>query len=309
MRTKLTKSILFSTLVVISLMANAQQETQHSMYFFNPLLLNPAYAGSQEALQVTGTIRDQWTNLKGSPKTQVVSMHTPLKTESIGLGLTILNDQLGVTKNTGFYGNFAYSLKLNKQNNRLAFGLQAGVDILRQDFSTLKVNDNTDEIYLQAINNTKSLFNLGTGVYYYGKRFYAGASTPRLIKNKITITTDQKALQENHYYFFGGVVVKINPAINMRPSFIIKYVNNAPLSMEANLSFLFYDKLWLGAMYRHKAATGLNVMYNITQNFKIGYAYDYQLTQIQKFSVGSHELMLSYDLRSKAKGFKSPRYF
>ena len=103
--------------------------------------------------------------------------------------------------------------------------------------------------------------------------------------------------------------MQLNPAINMRPSFIVKYVNNAPLSIEGNLSFLFYDKIWIGAMYRHKAAAGLNIMYNINQNLRIGYAYDYQLTSLQNYSQGSHEIMLSYDLRSKAKGFKSPRYF
>ena len=104
-------------------------------------------------------------------------------------------------------------------------------------------------------------------------------------------------------------MIKLNPAINMRPSFIVKYVNNAPLSIEGNLSFLFYDKVWIGAMYRHQAAAGLNIMYNISQNLRIGYAYDYQLTSLQKFSLGSHEIMISYDLRTKAKGFKSPRYF
>ena len=130
-----------------------------------------------------------------------------------------------------------------------------------------------------------------------------------MVKNKINISADQTALQENHYYFFGGVVIKINPAINMRPSFMVKYVNNAPLSIEGNLSFLFYEKIWIGAMYRHQAAAGLNIMYNITENLRMGYAYDYQLTSLQKFSVGSHEIMVSYNLRSKAKGFKSPRYF
>ena len=155
----------------------------------------------------------------------------------------------------------------------------------------------------------KNLFNIGAGLYYYGKRHYIGISTPRLVKNKISLDASQNSLQENHYYLFGGIVVKLNPAINMRPSFIVKYVNNAPLSIEGNLSFLFYEKLWIGAMYRHKAATGLNIMYNISQNLRIGYAYDYQLTSLQKFSVGSHEIMISYDLRSKAKGFKSPRYF
>lgn len=299
--------------VVLLLLVNnimfSQQETQQSMYFFNPVLINPAYSGSQEAIQITGTVRDQWTGLKGAPKTQVLSVHSPLKTENIGIGLTVLNDVLGVTKNTGAYADLAYSIKVNKKNNRLSFGLKLGMDFLRQDFSNLRINDNTDELYTDGFNLKKNLFNAGAGIYYYGNRHYIGLSSPRLVKNKITLSADQQALQENHYYFFGGIVMKINPAINMRPSFIVKYVNNAPLSMEGNLSFLFYDKIWIGAMYRHLAATGLNISYNVNQNFRIGYAYDLQLTSLQKYSQGSHEIMLSYNLKSKAKGFKSPRYF
>ncbi len=295
--------------IIINTRATAQQETQHSMYFFNPVLVNPAYAGSQEALQITATARDQWTGLKGAPKTQVLSLHSPLRTEKIGVGFTVLNDELGVTKNTGVYLDLAYSIKVNKKNNRLAFGVKAGMDFFRQDFSKLRINDNTDELYLDGFSYKKNLFNIGAGIYYYGKRHYLGISTPRLVKNKINLAADQQALQENHYYFFGGIVIKLNPAINMRPSFIVKYVNNAPLSMEGTLSFLFYDKVWIGAMYRHKAAAGLNIMYNVNQNLRIGYAYDYQLTSLQKFSQGSHEIMISYDLRSKAKGYKSPRYF
>lgn len=309
MKNRLNLLALGICFILIHTRATAQQETQHSMYFFNPVLVNPAYAGSQEALQITATARDQWTGLKGAPKTQVLSLHSPLRTEKIGMGFTVLNDELGVTKNTGVYLDLAYSIKVNKKNNRLAFGLKAGMDFFRQDFSRLRINDNTDEIYTDGFNYKKNLFNIGAGIYYYGKRHYLGISTPRLVKNKINLAADQQALQENHYYFFGGIVIKLNPAINMRPSFIVKYVNNAPLSIEGTLSFLFYDKVWIGAMYRHKAATGLNIMYNVNQNFRIGYAYDYQLTSLQKFSVGSHEIMISYDLRSKAKGYKSPRYF
>lgn len=303
------KKIVVILLLAVGIQSYAQQETQHSMYFFNPMLINPAYAGSQEALQVTGTIRDQWTGLKGAPKTQCLTLHSPLKIESLGLGLTVLNDQLGVTNTTGLYGNFAYHIKLNKRNHRLAFGVKAGVDFFKQDFSKLKINDNTDDLYLDGFNYRKNLFNFGAGIYYYGQRFYAGISSPQIIRNKINLTDEQKAVQENHYYFFTGFVVKLNAAINMRPSLIVKYVHNAPLSIDGNLSFLFYEKFWLGAMYRYKAATGLNMMYNINQNLRVGYAYDIQLTALQKFSYGSHEIMLSYDLRSKAKGYKSPRYF
>lgn len=303
------KHLIVVLFILLQVTMSAQQETQHSMYFFNPVLVNPAYAGSQEALQVTGTVRDQWTGLKGAPKTQCLTMHTPLLSENIGIGLTVLNDQLGVTKNTGFYLDLAYSVKLNKKNHRLAFGVKTGLDLFRQDLSALRIQDNTDELYLDNLNYKKNLFNVGAGIYYYGKRFYVGASSPRLLKNKISALADQKALQENHIYFFSGLVFKLNSAVNMRPSVMVKYVNNAPLSIEANLSFLFYEKFWIGAMYRHGAAAGLNVMYLLNQNLKVGYAYDYQLTSLQKFSYGSHELMLSYDLRSKAKGYKSPRFF
>lgn len=296
-------------LLLLSIFGYSQQETQHSMYFFNPVLINPGYAGSQEALVVTGTLRDQWTNFKGAPKTQCLTVHSPLRKENIGLGLTVLNDQLGASKNTSAFADFSYSLRLNQRNHRLVFGLKAGMDYYRTDFSNLRINDPADNIYTGGFNYSKTLFNMGAGLYYYGKRFYAGASTPRMIRNSFNLPSSQKAYQENHYYLFGGIVVKLNSGINMRPSFIVKYVNNAPLSVDGNLSFLFYDKIWAGVMYRHKSAVGANVMFNVSQNFRVGYAYDYTLNTIQNYSAGSHELMLSYDLRSRSKGFKSPRYF
>ena len=95
----------------------------------------------------------------------------------------------------------------------------------------------------------------------------------------------------------------------MRPSFIVKYVNNAPLSIDGNLSFLILEKVWLGAMYRHKSAIGINAMYCLNDKLSIGYAYDFTLNKIQKYSAGSHEIMLSYKFKTKSKGFMSPRYF
>lgn len=288
---------------------HAQQETQQSLYFFNPLLINPSYAGSQEALTAIAVVRDQWTNFKGAPKTQILTVHSPLKKQNIGLGLTVLNDQLGASKNTGAYIDFSYSIRLNSKNHKLVFGLKAGADFYRQDFSNIRIQDNTDNIYLEGFNYSKFLFNTGAGIYYYGKRFYLGASSPRLIKNTMNLPGGQKAVQENHLYGFGGLVVKLNSAVNMRPSFIVKYVPNAPVSIDGNLSFLFYDKVWVGALYRYNSAAGVNAAFYINENFLIGYAYDYTLNQIQRYSAGSHEIMLSYDLKSKSKGFRSPRYF
>lgn len=303
------KIIIFAIVCLFNYTTSAQQEAQYSMYFFNPLLINPGYAGSQEALTATAVVRDQWNGLAGAPKSQCLTVHSPLKKEALGLGLTVLNDVLGPTKNTGGYLDFSYGIKLNKHKDRLVFGLKMGVDYMQRDFSKLRINDQNDNIYLDNFSYNKTLLNVGAGMYYYGKRYYLGVSSPRLVKNKLNLISDQTAIQENHYYAFGGIVVKINPLINMRPSFMIKYVKNAPLSLEGNLSFLINEKVWLGAVYRHNSFMGLNAMYQITPSLKLGYAYDYTLTKLQNYSNGSHELMLSYDLRKMVKGFKSPRYF
>ncbi len=293
----------------IAINCYAQQETQQSMYFFNPSLFNPAYTGSQEALQITGLARNQWIGLKGAPKTQCFTMHSPLRYNNVGLGLTILNDELGVTKNTGIYADMSYRIKLNKKDHQLAFGLRAGVDLFRQDFSTLRINDQNDQLYIDGFNYRNNLFNIGSGLYYYGSRFYFGISCPRMINNNLYSQNNLAVRSENHVYIFGGFVFKLNAAVNIRPSMIVKYVNNIPISLESNLSFLFFEKFWVGAMYRHKSATGFNFMFNINEYLRAGYAYDYQLTELQKFSNGSHELVISYTLKSKSKSFKSPRYF
>ncbi len=288
---------------------NAQQELQMSTYFFNQLYINPAYAGSQKSLVVNATIRDQWTSFKGAPKSQILSMHAPLKKDLIGLGFSIINDKIGARSNKTVALDLSIGVKLNKKNHRLALGLKLGLDVYQTNFNNAKIQDNSEDTYLEGYNYTKVLPNVGAGLYYYGDRFYLGVSSPRILKNSFNLPSGQNALQENHFYFFGGCVIKLNSLVNMRPSVIIKYVNNAPLSIDANLSFLILDKVWIGAMYRYNSALGMNIIYNITERMSVGYAYDYGLNNIQKYSAGSHEIMLSYKFKSKSKGFISPRYF
>lgn len=302
------KKLIIALIFLKSLSNIAQQETQYSMYFFNPLLVNSGYAGSQEALNVTALVRSQWSKIDGAPQSQCLTIHSPLKNEHFGVGLTVLNDKIGALKNSGAHLDFAYNIKVSEKNHRLAFGLKLGIDYFQKNYSNLRIQETNDETFIKSFNYSKTLFNTGFGLYYYGERFYVGVSSPRLIKNKIQIQ-DGNALQENHYYIFGGVVIKLNPLVNMRPSFMIKYVNNSPLSIEGNLSFLIYDKVWLGAMYRYNAFVGANISYVINEKFKIGYAYDYSTNAIQNYGANSHELMLNFSLKTKSKGFKSPRYF
>lgn len=284
----------------------AQQQTQSSLYFFNPMITNPGYAGSQGGVTVTGSIRDQWTGFKGAPKTQALTVHSPIGATQLGAGISVIGDQIGANKTTGIYGNLAYHIRLNSKGHRLALGVKAGVDMYRLNLNDLAVSDNTDGTLLQNMNVSKNLLNIGAGLYYYGEKFYIGASCPQLLSNKINSAT---ATQAQHYYGFAGVVFRLNSLLSLRPSVNVKYVQNAPVSVDANLSLFFNEKIWLGVMYRYNAAAGANIMYQITPKFRIGYAYDYTLNPIQRNTAGSHEFMLSYNFRSFNYGVKSPRYF
>ena len=87
--------MLFLTTLGMSNWVFAQQDAQYTQYMYNPMNVNPAYAGSRDALSIFGMHRTQWVGLEGAPTTNVFSIHTPLKNERLGLGLSIVNDKIG----------------------------------------------------------------------------------------------------------------------------------------------------------------------------------------------------------------------
>jgi len=284
----------------------AQQEAQYSMYMFNPLSVNPAYAGTRDALSIIALYRNQWTGFKGAPKTANFTLHAPIRYTNLALGLSVVNDQIGATQTTSFKGDIAYKIRLNQKKHYLSFGLKTGLDLFTANHLKTQVNDNSDPLYTNL--NNKPLFNVGAGIYYYGKRHYLGFSTPKLMENPYDGKfTDFK--QVKHYYLMGGIVVPLNSVVQMKPSFVAKAVGNAPLSADLNLSFLFYERLWLGGMYRVGESVGANIVLYLNDYLTLGYAYDFTLTPLQRYNSGSHEIMLGFDLNRKNRSFKTPRYF
>ncbi|MEO6305922.1 MAG: type IX secretion system membrane protein PorP/SprF [Bacteroidia bacterium] len=300
-------------LIMMSFLAintSAQQEVQNSFYMFNSSILNPAYAGSRDALSVVLDSRSQWTGWKGAPKTNSFIMHTPLMNESIGVGLNVVSDVIGPTNKTAVFGDFAYRIRLNSNNDRLCFGLRAGADLVRNNLSNLAVNDATDPLVVNNANFNTNTFNTGAGVYYYGKRFFVGLTAPKIIPNKLSKDASFVASKEVlHYYFIAGYVVKLNSLWDLKPGCAVKYTSNAPLSIDANLSVLFNNKIWFGVMYRYGSAAGANIVYNFTKQIRLGYAYDYSINNMGKYSPSSHEIIFGYDFLSNNKALKSPRYF
>jgi type IX secretion system PorP/SprF family membrane protein len=301
----LTTSVLFGSLM-------AQQDVQNSFYMFNPSLLNPAYAGSRDALSIVADYRSQWLNWEGAPKTVMFTMHSPLTIESVGLGLNVMNDQIGKSSRNAIFADFAYRIRLSKNNDRLAFGLRAGVDLINNNFGDLKVNDNTDPVIVQN-SFTRTLYNAGAGLYVYGNKYYVGFTVPKFIPN--TLAPSQltavgiQSKEVIHGYFLAGYVFKLNSLWDLKPSTTVRYTANAPLSVDLNLNAFFNKRIWFGVMYRHGAAAGANIVYHFTEHIRLGYSYDYSITNMNKYNLGTHEVLFGWDLVKKTPAMRSPRYF
>jgi len=284
----------------------AQQDAQTSMYFFNPLQFNPAYAGSRGSLNITGVTRAQWLGWDGAPNSQFLSIHAPVLRKDIGLGTTIAYDKIGSRSSFSAMANFAYQLQLNKEDLRLSLGLSGGIQQYGYDFSDLIATNVNDPNYINSYRQTKA--NFGFGAYLYQNNFYAGISIPRLIKRNVDNNTGNAYLQR-HLYVTGGYVVKINSVLDIKPSVLVKYTANGPLIADVNLSAHLFKRFWIGGLYRTTDCAGVNFAYQIKDFCSAGYSFDFPLNGKMLNQWGTHEIMISFDLNGKNNAVKSPRYF
>ncbi|WP_034039975.1 PorP/SprF family type IX secretion system membrane protein [Wocania ichthyoenteri] len=289
----------------------AQQLPQFTQYMFNTISVNPAYAGSREALSVVGLHRSQWVGFKGGPITQTLSIHTPLRNDRIGLGLSFIEDDLGPQNFTYVYGDFSYTIPTGS-DGKLAFGLKAG--FTQFSFDTDFRND-PGNVNDPLIFGTEDRWtpNIGAGVFWHSNRWYVGLSAPRILTNDFANKqNDFKALERISYYFTGGVVVDLSENIKLKPAVLLKATNGAPMSYDFTGSFLFNEKFWLGGSYRlnrETAAIGGFADFQVSRQLRIGYAYEKPISDIARYTTGTHEILLIYEFKFLSSKLKSPRYF
>lgn len=283
-----------------------QQEPQFTQFFDNKLFVNPAYAGSRELLNVTGIHREQWMGFSGRPVSSTLSIHSPLKYESVGVGMTFVHDQAGPISQTMVYGDFSYTLKFKSADRKLSFGLKGGLNVISAATSTLETTQDNDPKLLQNVRNQVNP-NFGFGIYYHGPHFFAGASTPRIIEQ--SFGSSETTMERRHYFGIIGGIVDLNSKWKLRPSSQVKITAGAPLSLDLSTAFIYREKIWFGGMYRWDAAFGIFSQFQLTDQFKVGVAGDFGTQEIRKYNYGTVEVLLSYDFRFNKKGIRSPRYF
>jgi len=305
---KLLKFSIIAIMLLSGTMSIAQQLPQFTQYMFNTISINPAYAGSRETLSMVGLHRSQWVGLDGAPTTQTLSVHAPLRNEKVGLGVSFINDELGFQNFQYLYADFSYTINLNEEV-MLAFGLKAGFTgfSLDPDFQSAESQDN---VIFGFEDRWKP--NIGTGLYLHTNKWYLGLSAPRILNTDYTGDEEFEALERISYYATAGYVFDLGPDVKFKPATLLKITDGAPLSWDVTANFLFFEKLWIGPAYRvneEAGSFGGIVDFQISKQFRVGYAYENPTSDIRPFANGgTHEILLMFEL-FKSKRIKSPRYF
>ncbi len=308
------KKILIIMLMTLGILgAEAQQDAMYTHYMFNTLSVNPAYAGSRDALTVTGLHRSQWISFPGAPTTQTITLHSPVFNDQMGLGLSIINDKIGPINTTSVYGDVTYRMKVS-ETTKLGIGLKLGMNMLSGDLMGLQTDQGNDNVFQQDI-KTKIMPNFGVGLYLDGENYYVGLSAPNLLENNFDGTVADTSIsqfsQQKHYFLSAGMAFPLNESIKLLPTGFLKVTNGAPIEGDVTARFLFNEKYWLGGMYRTGDAAGLLAGLNINDQLSAGYSFDFSfLNKTFEYNGGSHELMLRYDFIYKdTQNILSPRYF
>lgn len=306
-------SILSNILTVAGLCLVANAIGQHtpltSQYLFNGLVINPAYAGSRDALAANLTYRHQWTGFEGAPVTQVLSVHAPLGRRKLGLGMLVYNDRIGVSQETGVFSNYAYRMRFGK--GKLSFGLGAGFTLLRSQWSSLALQQGGDQSFS---GDTRSAFrpNFSAGSYYYTKNWFVGISAPFLILHQYKVGSDGWKIFDSKAdlqpMLTGGHVFQLSRDVKLKPTALVRYRVASGVQADLSTNLILKDKVWVGASYRTGDALVASLEVLPTAQWRLGYAYDLGLSKLLAYHQGSHELMVQYEFGYRIR-VKDPRYF
>lgn len=288
----------------------AQQHPIFTQYMFNGLVLNPAYAGSHESMTLTASARSQWSGIKGAPRTQVFSGHSPIKFSRSAAGAVLTHDRAGVIRQSMFYGTYSYHVPVSRKG-KISIGAQAGATFYKANFADLNIitQNNTGDVAF-AGNESRLLPNLGIGAYFYNSTTYVGLSLPTLINNKWN-NYDQliQSRQVRHYFLTAGHVFDITDDLKLKPNVLLKWVENGPFQYDINANLFIKTAVGVGLSYRMNDSMDVLFEWNINDQLAVGYSYGYPTSDLAAVQWGTHEFVVNYRLRRDKHIIRSPRYF
>jgi type IX secretion system PorP/SprF family membrane protein len=273
--------------------SSAQQAPLSIQYMFNTLTINPAFSGYHGNADITFSGQGQANGIEGAPTTMMFTADTPLNNEKIGIGVTFVNDKIGSTTSNSLFGN--YSFKLISQNKNsysswgflptsLSLGIRAGVTFIKEDLQQLGTG--SDPNFFENTNITIPTF--GFGIYYSKNHFYAGISSPQLLKNN----RDNLNLNR-HYYFNTGLMLKLNRDWLFKPNGLMKYVEGAPSQLDANMIFSYRNVFDVGMGYRSASSINFLAGFTVSNHLRVVYFYN---PPVENNLINAHSLLVNLRL-------------
>jgi type IX secretion system PorP/SprF family membrane protein len=270
-------------------------------------VLNPAYAGSKGTLSIGVLGRTQWVGIDGAPKTFTLAAHAPFG-EKVGLGFSAIVDEIGPVKEQNLFADFSYTIRTSDVG-KLAFGIKAGFTFHNLNEASLIAIDPNDPSIIDF--DDRTFPNFGAGAFYYTNQFYVGLSLPNILETKHFDRNNgiTKASEKAHFFLTSGYVFDVSESLKFKPSVMAKAAGGAPLSVDISANFLLNEKLELGASYRLDDSISGLISFLVTNDFRLGYAYDYTTSNLGDFNSGSHEVFLLWDIDLSRDNVVSPRFF
>lgn len=293
----------------------AQQPAHYSLYMFNRLNFNPAYAGLDHSLSFTGFYRNQWAGLEGSPTTQNVNVHMPLYLASGGVGIQFENDATGARKYSAATLSYNYQKFIGE--SILSIGGSAGWAQRTIDGSLLRTPDgnyqdggiNHEDIGLFNTTEAANVTTFGAGIYFQNKSIEGGLSVQNLSEPAITIENLQLDLIRTYYFTLSGHLELTN-SIALHPSVFVRS-DAVQTQMDFSAIFQYNDNIFLGAAFRgynntSRDAVSILAGLKLSEKITFGYAYDITISSLNTVQNGTHEIMINYNLNKRIFGGRPP---
>ena len=297
---------------------NAQHEAHYTHFMYTKQLINPGYVGSSGTPNFLGLYRKQWIGFNGAPESQLLTFNTPFFDPRVGFGVAVSRQITGDFEE--YFGNLSYSYDMiNEDDLNLRFGIMGTLKYLGLNVSgpNSVIRNPADPVvgFIDGDNFSKIGGNVGAGLYLNIKDAYVGISVPNILTRQLGLDSSLRPAEEKqHFYGMAGAIIPVPEfQFSIYPNVLFKYVQNAPFSLDINLSAIYNNVFTFGASYRYGEVNGDSVdflaRYQVSSNFGFGVAYDLPISDIRDYNSGSIELMLSYNLGKKNPDMENPRFF
>jgi len=284
-----------------------------TQYMFNMQTINPAYAGMWEKIGFSTLVRKQWAGIDRTPLTEVISFHTPVNDEGMGLGLNMINDHYGRENRLSIFGDYSYEISLTPRR-KLRMGIKFGFMNYKNPLTEYELypDNQYDRAFAQDV-DLKFLPNFGVGAFLYDDDYYISLSVPKLIENSFSANINNySSLAEIRTIYLGGGYVFKFVGLNyliFKPTALIRATMQMPLEFDLGANFLLREKLWLGLLMRSTNAVSFVSNWMLDNNLRIGFAIDIAYNEIFPYQYGTYEVTLGFDVDFFGRSYIREKYF